>query len=115
MAKFPKIKDMESQFQEAQKIPKGTNIPPKTDPDMSHSKCRNLKTKRKFSKADEKTHTYRGPKIKMIRLNYVSKKKKKGVFKVLIGKYWPARGLCPVKTPLENQGEIKAFPANKNR
>ena len=77
MAKFPKIKDMESQFQEAQKIPKGTNIPPKTDPDMSHSKCRNLKTKRKFSKADEKTHTYRGPKIKMIRLKYVSKKKKK--------------------------------------
>ena len=107
---------MESQFQEAQKIPNGTNIPPKTDPYMSHSKCRNLKTKRKFSKADEKTHTYRGPKIRMIRLNYVSKiKKKKDIFKVLIGKYQPARGLCPVKIPFENEGEIKAFPANKNR
>lgn len=42
----------------------GTNIPPKTDPYMSHSKCRNLKNKRKFSKADEKTHTYRGAKDK---------------------------------------------------
>jgi len=34
---------------------------------------------------------------------------------VLIGKYWPARGLCPVNIPFENEGEIKAFPANKNR
>jgi len=83
---------------------------------MSHSKCINFKTKRKFLKADEKTHTYRGPKTRMIRLNHISKKKKKkDIFKVLIGKYWPARGLCPVKIPFENEGEIKAFPANKNR
>lgn len=63
----------------------------------------------------EDTHTQRA-KDKNDQTNYVSKiKKKKDIFKVLIGKYRPARGLCPVKIPFENEGEIKAFPKANNK